>query len=85
MWSEKRGSGVSRIYGRERGSILTALVAGTHGMRYMAREPLYRTGAWEGVSRAALGALTCLLLTRWRVCRAHTHKKIALGASVGWV
>ena len=50
------------IYGRERGRMLTALVAGTHGMRYMAREPLYRTGAWEGVSRAALGALACLLL-----------------------
>ncbi len=42
--------------------MLTALVAGTHHMRHMTREPMYRTEACAGVSRAALAALACLLL-----------------------
>ena len=58
---EKRGSGGSRIYGRVRGRMLTALVAGTHGVRYL-REPLHRTAACGGASCAALGTLACLLL-----------------------
>lgn len=61
---EKRGSGGSRIYGRVRGRMLTALVAGTHGVRYL-REPLHRTaacGGAPGASGAALGTLACLLL-----------------------
>ena len=64
---EKRGSGGSRIYGRVRGRMLTALVAGTHGVRYL-REPLHRTAACggasgaSGASGAALGTLACLLL-----------------------
>ena len=37
--------------------MLTGLVAGTQSMRYMGREPVYRSDACEGVSRVALGAL----------------------------
>jgi hypothetical protein len=42
--------------------MLTALVAGTYNMRYMTKEPPYRTAACDGVSRAALGALALLVL-----------------------
>ena len=42
--------------------MLTALVAGTYNMRYMTKEPPYRTAACDGVSCAALGALGLLLL-----------------------
>ena len=59
---QNRGSFWWRIYGPVRGRMLTGLVAGTQNMRYMTREPMYRTGACEGVSRVALGALACLLL-----------------------
>ena len=41
--------------------MLTALVAGTQGMRYV-RGPMHRTAACEGASRAAMGALACVLL-----------------------
>ena len=41
--------------------MLTGLVSGTHSLRYL-REPMCRTDECEGVSRAALGALACLLV-----------------------
>ena len=49
------------IYGPVRGRMLTGLVSGTHSLRYL-REPMCRTDECEGVSRAALGALACLLV-----------------------